>query len=143
MTENTFSKTNHNHNKGWAKDLFTDVAVVQGPAKLLYFSGVGSEDPEATDPMSVTILGAGDFAAQTRIAFEKITAALAQHGATMHDIVRMTAYVTDSASIWTYFQIQGEALGDAPRPPHTFLQVAALAVPDMLVEVEVTAAIPA
>ena len=143
MADTTFTKTNHNHNGGWAKDLFSDVAVVRGDAKLIHISGIGSEDPDATDPMSVTILGGNDFAAQTRVAFAKIESVLADHGATMHDIVRMTAYVTDSANIWTYFQIQGEALGDAPRPPHTFLQVAGLAVPEMLVEVEVTAAVSA
>ena len=144
MTPTNFSKTNHTHNKGWSKDLFTDLAVVvQGSTKTLYLSGVGSEDPEATDASTVRILGEGDFAEQTRIAFAKIVAVLAEHGATLNDVVRMTAYVTDSANIWTYFAVQGEALGDAPRPPHTFLQVAALAVPQMLVEVEVTAVIPA
>ncbi len=139
MTE--FTKTNHDHNKGWARDLFSDVAVVQGAGRTLYLSGVSAEDPEATDPMSVTILGDGDFAAQTRIAFEKIKAVLAAHGGTMNDIVRMTAYVLDAENIWTYFQVQGEMLEGAPRPPHTFLQVAGLAVPDMLVEIEVTAVV--
>ncbi len=137
-------KTNYNHNKGWARDLFSDVAVVESPAgKTLYLSGVSAEDPEAADPMSVTILGDGDFAAQTRIAFEKIKTVLAAHGASMHDIVRMTAYVLDAENIWTYFQVQGEVLDGAPRPPHTFLQVAGLAVPDMQVEIEVTAIVPA
>ncbi len=141
MTE--FSKSNVNHNKGWARDLFSDAAVVQGVGKTIYLSGVSAEDPEATDPMSVTILGDGDFAAQTRIALEKIKTMLAAHGGTMNDIVRMTAYVLDAENIWTYFQVQGEALDGAPRPPHTFLQVAGLAVPEMLVEIEVTAVIPA
>ncbi len=142
MTDVT--KTNVNHNKGWARDLFSDLAVVEaGGVKTLYLSGVSAEDPEATDPMSVTILGDGDFGAQTRIAFDKIKTVLAAHGATMNDIVRMTAYVIDSANIWTYFQIQGEVLEGAPRPPHTFLQVAGLAVPDMQVEIEVTAVLPA
>jgi 2-iminobutanoate/2-iminopropanoate deaminase len=97
--------------------------VRHGTPRLLFLSGVGSEDPEATEPTNVTILGA-DFAEQTRIAFRKIKKLLAAEGATLHDIVRMTAYVTDAADIWTYFQIQGEELEGAPRPPHTFLQVA-------------------
>ncbi len=78
-----------------------------------------------------------------QIGFKKIKGVLAHHGATMHDVVRMTAYVTDAKNIWTYFQIQGEELDGTPRPPHTFLQVAGLAVPEMLVEVEVTAVVAA
>jgi enamine deaminase RidA (YjgF/YER057c/UK114 family) len=135
-----FRKENHNYNAGWARDLFSDVAVVAGTPRLLFLSGVSSEDPDATDPMTVTIQGA-DFAEQCRIAFRKIKKLLAAEGATMNDIVRMTAYVTDAANIWTYFQIQGEELDGAPRPPHTFLQVAGLAAPQMQVEIEVTAVV--
>jgi 2-iminobutanoate/2-iminopropanoate deaminase len=109
----------------------------------MLLSGVGAEDPEATEPTTVQILGGADFAEQTRIAFTKIKSLLGAHGATMNDIVRMTAYVTDATNIWKYFEIQGEFLDGAPRPPHTFLQVAGLAVPAMLVEIEVTAALPA
>jgi len=140
MTTTAVSKTNVNHNAGWARDLFSDVSIVEvAGATFLYLSGVSSEDPEATNPQTVTILGDGDFAAQTRIAFQKIKSVLAAHGATLADVVRMTAYVTDRANIWTYFEIQGEELAGAPRPPHTFLEVSSLAVPEMLVEIEVTA----
>lgn len=140
MSPGAVSKKNVNHNAGWAKDIFSDVAVVElAGVTFLFLSGVSAEDPEATSPQTVTILGDGDFRAQTRIAFQKIKAMLAAHGATLADVVRMTAYVTDRANLWTYFEIQGEELDGAPRPPHTFLEVAGLAVPEMLVEIEVTA----
>ncbi len=132
-------KTNVNHNKGWARDLFSDVAIVDGDARFLFLSGVSAEDPTATEPHEVTILGEGDFREQTRIAFGKIKDVLAAHGASLADVVRMTAYVTNRENIWTYFEVQGEMLDGAPRPPHTFLEVSSLAVPEMLVEVEVTA----
>ncbi|QDC36356.1 RidA family protein [Sphingobium fuliginis ATCC 27551] len=143
MTDRNFNKTNVNHNKGWARDLFSDVSIVEAPAgaKYLFLSGVSAEDPEATDLHSVTILGDGDFRKQTQIAFRKIKTVLAAHGATLADVVRMTAYVTDRANIWTYFEVQGEELDGAPRPPHTFLEISSLAVPEMLVEIEVTAMI--
>ena len=141
MTDRNFSKKNVNHNKGWARDLFSDVAIVEATAgtKFLFLSGVSAEDPEATDLKSVTILGDGDFRKQTQIAFGKIKYILAAHGATLADVVRMTAYVTDRGNLMTYFEVQGEELGGASRPPHTFLEVSSLAVPEMLVEIEVTA----
>lgn len=142
MNTTAVSKTNVNHNSGWARDLFSDVAIVEAAgARFLFLSGVSSEDPEATDVQSVTILGGGDFRTQTQIAFQKIKTVLAAHDATLADVVRMTAYVTDRANIWTYFEVQGEELAGAPRPPHTFLEVSSLAVPEMLVEIEVTAII--
>lgn len=143
MTNTTFRKTNVNHNKGWARDLFSDVSIVEATAgtKFLFLSGVSAEDPEAADPHSVTILGDGDFRKQAHIAFGKIKSILAAHGASLADVVRMTAYVTDRANIWTYFEVQGQELDGAPRPPHTFLEVSGLAVPEMLVEIEVTALI--
>lgn len=141
MTDRNFTKKTVNHNKGWARDLFSDVAIVEAAAgtKFLFLSGVSAEDPEATELESVTILGDGDFRKQTQIAFGKIKHILAAHGATLADVVRMTGYVTDRANLPIYFEVQGEALGDAPRPPHTFLEVSSLAVPEMLVEIEVTA----
>ncbi|WP_118855908.1 RidA family protein [Sphingomonas mesophila] len=141
MDQPIFAKTNANHNKGWARDLFSDVCIVDAPAgaRFLFLSGVGAEDPEATDPQSAAILGKGDFRAQTEIVFAKIKKVLAAHGASLADVVRMTAYVIDRSNISTYFEVQGEQLGGAPRPPHTFLEVSSLAAADMLVEVEVTA----
>lgn len=143
MTDRNFTKQNVNHNKGWARDLFSDVSIVETGAgvKFLFLSGVSAEDPEATELQSVTILGDGDFRKQTEIAFGKIKTILAAHGATLADVVRMTGYVTDRANLMTYFEVQGEALAGAPRPPHTFLEVSSLAVPEMLVEIEVTAMI--
>jgi enamine deaminase RidA (YjgF/YER057c/UK114 family) len=135
-----FVKENHNYNAGWAKDLFSDVAVVSGTPRFIFLSGVSSEDLEATDLMTMRIQGA-DFAEQCRIVFHKIKKLLAAEGAMMNDIVRMTAYVTDAANLWTYFQIQGEELDGASRPPHTFLQVAGLALPQMQVGIEVTAVV--
>ena len=145
MSDTKFSKTNVNHNKGWTRDLFSDVAIVEAAAgtKFLFLSGVSAEDPEATELRSVTILGDGDFRKQAQIAFRKIKHILAAHGATLADVVRMTGYVTDRANLPIYFEVQGEELEGAPRPPHTFLEVSSLAVPEMLVEIEVTAMVNA
>ncbi|MEK4199935.1 RidA family protein [Cytobacillus sp. FSL K6-0265] len=142
MSQKNVIKKNINHNKGWALDLFSDVVIVENNGtKFLFLSGVSSEDPEATDLHSVTILGENDFRKQTQIAFRKIKSILAAHGATLADVVRMTGYVTDRNNMYTYFEVQGEELEGAPRPPHTFLEVSSLAVPEMLVEIEVTAII--
>ncbi|MBB2943366.1 enamine deaminase RidA (YjgF/YER057c/UK114 family) [Actinoplanes lutulentus] len=136
-----FRKTDHNHNGGWSRSFFTDVVTVEGPKKLIYISGIGSEDPSAATPQEMVTQAPGDFAEQTRIAYAKIKDILAAHGATFADIVRMTTYVTDAKNVFLYHEVQAQALQGTPPPPHTFLQVAGLAMPEMLVEVEVTAAV--
>lgn len=127
-----------NVNGVWSRDLFADAAIVEGPARLIFVSGMAAEDPQdghIHDP--------GDFAAQCRMSYGKIKKILAEQGAGMTDIVRTVAYVTDMRNKEAYVACQREVLAGAPPPPHTLLGVSSLAWPGMQVEVEVTAAVPA
>ncbi|HVB57200.1 MAG TPA: RidA family protein [Candidatus Acidoferrales bacterium] len=134
-----FEKENHNYSE-WTKGRFSEVVTVSGPGTIIFLAGVGGEDENS--PVG-TILYPGNVSGQCRYAFDKIRRLLARHGAAMSDIVKMVAYVTDIRSGPDYFKCLAEALGDAPRPAHTFLNINQLAHPGMLVEVDVTAVIPA
>jgi enamine deaminase RidA (YjgF/YER057c/UK114 family) len=121
----------------WSRAIFADAAIVEGPARLIFVSGMAAEDPQdghIHDP--------GDFAAQCRMSYDKIRKILGEQGAGMADIVRTVAYVTDMRNKDAYVACQREALAGAPPPPHTLLGVSSLAWPGMQVEVEVTAAVP-
>jgi 2-iminobutanoate/2-iminopropanoate deaminase len=87
-----------------------------------------------------TIRHLGDFAGQCRYAYDKIKRLLAAHGATMNDVVKVVTYVTDVRNLPEAGKCRTEALGGAPQPVHTFLNINQLAWPGMLVEVDVTAA---
>ena len=132
-----FEKRNYNYSE-WAKERFSDVVTVSGPGTMIFLAGVGAEDENGTIG---TILSPGDVLGQCRYAFDKIKRNLARHGATVADIVKIVAYVTDIRSAGVYFKCLNEALGDAPRPAHTFLNVNQLAHPGMLVEIDVTAVV--
>lgn len=118
----------------WSKNAFADAITVTGPSKMIFLSGMGSEDE--TDGK---IRYQGDFLAQCRYAYAKIKNALAQHGAAMKDVVKITAYLTDVRMRPDYAKCRAEAVGDGPLSTHTFLNVTQLAWPGMLVEVDVTA----
>lgn len=122
----------------WSRDMFADALVVPAAGRLLFLAGVGAEIGEA----EVDIAFPDDFAGQCRLVYQKIGGRLRAEGASFHHIVRIVGYVTDMRHLGTYFDIQGEALDGAPRPPHTMLGVNQLADPRMLVEVEVTALVP-
>src|SRR5665213_4617363 len=132
-----FEKQNFNYSE-WTKGRFSEVVTVSGPGKMIFLAGVGAEDENGTIG---TILYPGDFVGQSRYAFDKIKRILERHQATVADIVKIVTYVTDIRSAGDYFKCLTGALGDAPRPAHTFLNINQLAHPGMLVEIDVTAVV--
>lgn len=130
-----FEKKNYNYSE-WTKGLFSEVVTVTHPGKMIFLAGVGAEDESAARG---TIRHMGDFAGQCRYAYEKIKRLLAAHGATMNDVVKVVTYVTDVRNLPDTGKCRAEALGGAPQPVHTFLNINQLAWPGMLVEVDVIA----
>lgn len=114
-------------------------AAVQEGGRTLHLAGQVAWDKDAA------VVGAGDLAAQTRQALANLTAVLAELGATPADIVRLRTYVVDHSpdKLGVVLGEVGAFYGDAVPAPNTFLGVAALALPDFLVEIEATAALPA
>ncbi|MEH0578125.1 MULTISPECIES: RidA family protein [Streptomyces] len=120
-------------------DAYRQVSVATG-SKLVFVAG-----QVAWDADGVTV-GEGDLAAQVERCYLNVGTALAAAGATFDDVAKLTAYVVD----WTpdkmplFLEGAGRAfakLGVTPVPPATLLGVAALDVPDHLVEIEATAVV--
>jgi enamine deaminase RidA (YjgF/YER057c/UK114 family) len=121
----------------WTKDKFSEVVTVTGPGKLIFLAGVGSEDEN-----DGSIRHKGDFLAQCRYAFDKIERLLGRHGATLGDIVKMVTYLTDIRCLSDYNKFRREVFRGHPLPAHTLLNIAQLAWPGMMVEIDVTAVAP-
>jgi len=64
---------------------------------------------------------------------------LAHHGATLADVVKVTTYITDLRHRLTLGKCVGDTWGGVTFPTNTLIGVAALAFPEMIVEVDVTA----
>lgn len=128
------------HFSKWGNQKGWEVVSVSGPSKMIFLSGVGAEDENSTGP---TILHLGDFEGQCRYAIDKIKRILAREGASMDDIVKIVAYVTDIRSEGDYGACLNDAFGDTGRHTvHTFLNISQLAHPGMLLEIDVTAMEP-
>lgn len=130
-----FEKKNYNYSE-WTKGLFSEVVTVTHPGKMIFLAGVGAEDESGERG---TIRHLGDFAGQCRYAYDKIKRLLVAQGATMNDVVKVVTYVTDIRNQVEAGKCRAEALGGAPQPVHTFLNINQLAWPGMLVEVDVIA----
>ncbi|MEU4248277.1 RidA family protein [Amycolatopsis sp. NPDC026612] len=112
-------------------DVYHQVAVAEG-TKLVFVAGQVAWETGL------------DLAAQVEQCYVNVAAALAAAGGSFDDVAKLTVYAVD----WTPEKMpalldgiaRGSAkIGTTAKPPATLIGVAALDVPEHLVEVEVTA----
>ncbi|WEB38552.1 RidA family protein [Streptomyces yunnanensis] len=118
-------------------DVYRQVSIASG-SRLVFIAGQVAWDAEGAT------VGEGDLAAQVEQCYLNIGTALAAAGGSFDDVAKLTFYVVD----WTPDKMPrllegisraAAKLGVTPVPPATLLGVAALDVPDHLVEIEATA----
>ncbi|MEK2477409.1 RidA family protein [Streptomyces noursei] len=118
-------------------DVYRQVSIASG-SRLVFIAGQVSWDADGAT------VGEGDLAAQVEQCYLNIGTALAAAGGSFDDLAKLTFYVVD----WTPDKMPrllegisraAAKLGVTPVPPATLLGVAALDVPDHLVEIEATA----
>ena len=84
------------------------------------------------------IVGEGDIEVQARQAFENIRAVLQKDGSDLDKIFKMTVYLTDMANTQKYTVVRNSMI-TAPFPAETLVQVSALALPPLLIEIDAMA----
>lgn len=89
------------------------------------------------------IVGAGDWEVQMRQVMQNLRRALEAEQATWADVVKLTFFVTDTSALTTVRAVRDEFVNTAAPPTSSLVQVAALAHPDLLVEIEAVAAVTA
>ncbi|SFL17114.1 RidA family protein [Streptomyces pini] len=120
-----------------AIDVYRQVSVASG-SKLVFVAGQVAWDAEGNT------IGAGDLAAQVEQCYLNVATALAGVGGTFDDVAKLNVHVVDWTPDRMPLLLDGISraaakLGTTPVPPATLLGVAALDVPEHLVEVEATA----
>jgi len=108
--------------------------VVEAQAgTIVYISGQVPLDAKGQ------LVGAGDFAAQTRQVFENLTRALEAADATWSDVVKLDYFLRDVDQIGAVRAIRDEYVDTANPPASTLVEVSSLFSPDVLVEVQAVA----
>jgi reactive intermediate/imine deaminase len=115
---------------------YSHVVEVTGPGKTIYIAGQIAFDA------SGKVVGAGDMKAQTEQVFKNLEAALKAGGATFADVVKMNTYVTDISQIAVIRDVRSRYFGTT-TPASTLVQVSGLARPELMIEIEVIAAVAA
>ena len=113
---------------------FDQAQLRPAPARLLTMSGQGPVDDTGA------LLHEDDPAAQIALAVENVETVLAAAGMDLSDVLRLTVYATDVDAVLAHFEVLTERLARVgATPPMSLLGVARLALPGMLVELEITA----
>ena len=114
---------------------FAHGVETNGAGRVLYCAGQTSVDPDGR------VLHRGDMAAQLARAFDNLETVLSQAGMTLANVVRLNYYVTDMEAFASARDVIAARLGPlAVKPCGCLLGVSVLAQPDLLVEIEATAA---
>lgn len=85
-----------------------------------------------------SLVGPGDPAAQARQCLENLKGILEAAGASLRDVVKLMAWVTDAAYVGPYVEVRGEYFSE-PFPASTTV-VGRLVREDLLIEIEAVAA---
>ncbi len=114
---------------------FTQVAVVQPPAALVFVGGQNAVNAQGE------VVGQ-DIASQTTQVMKNLVAALEGAGATLRDVVKMTIYLVPGQPLQEGFAAAQQFWTPDTQPPTiSAIIVAGLAHPDFLIEIEAVAVI--
>jgi enamine deaminase RidA (YjgF/YER057c/UK114 family) len=124
---------------GAAPRAYSHAVTVSAPAKLIYVAGQVAWGPDGR------VVGAGDVRAQCEQVFKNLTTVLGAAGAGWGDVIKMNAYMVgmNTESVATFREIRSRHLKPGQLPASTFVGVAGLVQPELLIEVEVVAAVAA
>ena len=120
----------------WTANRLTQMVEVEG-ARLIFLSG----QVAVTADYKVV---SGDIRRQAHAVYDNIELALRAAGATLANVVKTTTYLTSADYIAPSREVRVERYRNLEAPPaNTLLIVSRLAEPEMLIEIEVIAAVPA
>lgn len=113
---------------------FTHVVLPPPGARLAFIAGQVAADRTGT------IVGKGDFRAQAVQVFENLKAASEAAGGSIASIFKINVYVTDLSQVAVLREVRQQYFKENP-PASTLVQVAGLARPEFMLEIEAIAAV--
>lgn len=106
-----------------------NIAQAYRAGDLVFVSGQAALDLQGN------VVGVGDFEAQAVQAFENLRFVLKAAGSGMDKLIKVTIYVTDMTNFETLVALRKQYFS-RPWPADTLVEVSALALPELMVEVE-------
>ena len=101
---------------------------------LIFVSGQAAID------LSGQLVGVGDFDAQAEQAFTNLANVLEAGGSSLRDVVKVTIFLIDMSNFPKIVELRGKWFSE-PYPADTIVQVVALALPELEIEIEAVAVV--
>ena len=115
--------------------------VISGTERTLYLSGQVALESDPGSELGVKVVHEGDMRGQLSYALGLIDNLLTQAGMSRGNIVFVRFYSVDTAAFLENYDVYAAWIGAAGiSPPQSDIGVAELAIPGLLIEVEVVAA---
>lgn len=115
--------------------------LVSGTQRTLYLSGQVALETDPDSELGVRVVHEGDMRGQFSHALGLIDGLLERAGMSRRDIVFVRFYSVDTAAFLENYDVYADWIGEAGvAPSQSDIGVAELAVPGLLIEVEVVAA---
>jgi 2-iminobutanoate/2-iminopropanoate deaminase len=109
--------------------------AIEAPAgRTIYVSGLTSRNKEGA------VVGKGNIKVQTETILQNMQTILAEAGATMDDIVKLTVFIRHMELFDEIHHIR-RAYFEEPYPASSMVEVSMLADPDLLIEIEAVAVV--
>ena len=116
---------------------YSHAVTIAGPGKLVYVSGQVSWGADGS------VVGAGDMRAQCEQVFQNLSNVLRAAGAGWNDVIKMNGYMVgiNAGNVAAYREVRSGYLKAKELPASTLVGVTSLVQPELLLEVEVVAAL--
>ena len=106
-----------------------NIAQAYKVGDLVFVSGQAALD------LHGNIVGVGDFDAQATQAFDNLRAVLTAAGSGLDRLIKVTIYLTDMSNFERVVALR-ERYFSPPWPADTLVEVSALALPELMIEIE-------
>lgn len=114
---------------------YSHIAKATG-TRLAFVAGQAAIDKD------FNLVGVGDLEAQTRQVMANLRHCLDELGATWEDVVKATVFTTQPGEYETIGRAMTEGMGGAEPPAQVIAGVSGLALPELLIEIELVVSVP-
>jgi len=114
---------------------YSHIALATG-SRLAFVAGQAAIDKD------FNIVGLDDLEAQTRQVMTNLNHALAELAAGWDDVVHATVYTTKPSEYETIGRAMADGMGGAEPPAQVIAGVTGLALPELLIEIELVVSLP-
>ncbi len=115
--------------------------IIEGAKRYLHCSGQVALRPDPDAEMGIQVVSPKDLRGQMECALQNVDAVLAGAGMERKHVVSLRFFTTDIDGFLANYDVYANWIAPAgTRPPQTLLGIQRLVLPDLKVEIEVTAA---